>query len=949
MDDQKLLVAKLTATNYPTWKFKLKHLLIAKELFEFCDGTAEEPGSSESAAVKKAYRQNEKKALSNIVLAVSDEYTYLITSCNTAKAAWDALQSHFERDTLANRIYLKKQYFRAVMKDGESMEAHLKRMKDIVNKLSAIKVDISEEDQVVTLLESLPETYATVVTALEAQKPETLTLEFVQNSLLNEEQKRWQRVPGLPGVRGGRTSASSDTALYSESERRCYNCDSPNHMVRECPQPRKNSSQRGRGRGRGRGGRGHHKAKLAAESHSEPAEVEGEESAFPVGEVRDSNNTVNSWLIDSGASKHMTPNESEFITYVKFQKPEKVAIADGRVVDAVGIGNIQLSVKLKRQVQRKATLYNVLHVPALKQNLFSVRSAAGRGMVVQFGHSRCWIRGKANQVHAMGTLIGKLYYLDLESSNHKINLVACNIVWHQRLAHVNHASIKCMASEQLVTGADLSDVSVGICTPCIKGKMTRKPFKYKDQIKSTRPLQLIHSDVCGPMQNASIGGSRFFVTFIDDYSRFTHVYFIKHKSDVFSVFQEYQALVTNKTGQTIGTLRSDGGGEYMSDQFEQYLRSEGIHHELTVRYAPQQNGVAERYNRTVCEAARTMIIESGLSKSFWAEAVSTAVYVRNRVPIAAHKVMTTPYQLWYDQKPDISNLRAFGSTAYAHIPNELRQKFDEKAEQLVMVGYSLRSKGYRLLDPVTNKIVVRRDVVFNETELGLLRPMSNDDETVSVDISEATQPVQRSERTRKQVVRYGIDDYVNHVACLASDVLEPGSMSEATSGPQSEQWRNAANEEYKALMDNNTWSLTRLPEGRKAIGSKWVFKVKCKPDGTVDRYKARLVAQGYAQKPGIDYEETFSPVVHRSSLRTLLSYGVDKGMLIHQMDVVTAFLNGKLTEEIYMRQPDGFIESGSEDLVCKLNRSLYGLKQSPRCWNLVLDEFLRSLGFTSSV
>ena len=124
----------------------------------------------------------------------------------------------------------------------------------------------------------------------------------------------------------------------------------------------------------------------------------------------------------------------------------------------------------------------------------------------------------------METLLGKLYYLDLKSSHHVVNLVACNIVWHQRLAHVNHATIKRMASEQLVTGADLSYVSVGICTPCIKGKMTQKPFKYKDQIKSTGRLQLIHSDVCGPMQNASIGGSRYFVTFIDDYRRFTHVH-----------------------------------------------------------------------------------------------------------------------------------------------------------------------------------------------------------------------------------------------------------------------------------------------------------------------------------------------------------------------------------------------------------------------------------------
>lgn len=955
MEDQKHIVDKLSATNYPTWKFKLKHLLIAKELFGYCDGSTEEPAAEATAAVKKTYKLHSQKALSQIVLAVSDEFIYLITECETPKAAWDRLQSHFERDTLANRIYLKKQYFRAIMKDGESVEAHLKRMKDIVNKLSAIKVTISEEDQVVTLLGSLPEGYSTVVTALEAQKPETLTLEFVQNALLNEEQKRRQRVPESSGVRGGRTSASSDTALHAESDIRCYNCNQFGHIARWCSsQQHQNSGYRGRG-GRGRG-RWQHNAKLAADSHRESSvtEINNEESAFPVGEVSD--DTKNEWLIDSGASRHMSPDEAMFTSYTKFEKPEKVAIADGSVVDALGSGNIQISVKLNRQVQRKATLYDVLHVPALKQNLFSVKSTTSKGMVIQFGHSRCWIRDRSSRVHAMGTLVGKLYYLDLESSVHNANLAMSNTVLHKRLAHINHATIKRMDHEQLVTGADLSSVKVGVCDPCVKGKMIRKIFKSRDYIKSTRPLELVHSDVCGPMENVSLGGSRYFVSFIDDFSRYTHVYFIDKKSDVFSVFRDFEASVSNQTGQTIATLRTDGGGEYISAEFEQYLQLQGIHHELSVRYSPQQNGVAERYNRTICELARALIIDADLPKSFWAEAISTAVYVRNRAPTNAHKEVTTPYQKWYHCRPDISNLRVFGSLAYTHIPDQLRQKLDDKAEVMMMVGYSLRSKAYRLYNPATGQIVIRRDVVFDEDKLGVpntKRSQCEDDsQTLSIDIPDASSDqlmtTRRSERSKYPVVRYGIDDYVSHVACLARDVIEPQSMSEARNSPQSKQWQKAAEEEYNALMENQTWTLTQLPPGRKYIGSKWVFKAKCKADGSVDRFKARLVAQGYSQQPGVDYDETFSPVVQRSSLRTLLSYGLNRGMIVHQMDVVTAFLNGVLNEEIYMKQPNGFVSPGNEELVCKLNRSLYGLKQSSRCWNLALDDYLKSLGFSPS-
>jgi len=163
-------------------------LLIAKELFGHCDGSMEEPATGETA--KKAFKLNAQKAHSQIVLSVSDEFIYLITECETAQQAWEKLQSHFERDTLANRIYLKKQYFRAVMKSNDSVENYLKYMKDIVNKLRAIKAPVNEENQVVTFLGSMPSEYQTVVTKLEAQKPETLTLEFVQNALFNEEQKK---------------------------------------------------------------------------------------------------------------------------------------------------------------------------------------------------------------------------------------------------------------------------------------------------------------------------------------------------------------------------------------------------------------------------------------------------------------------------------------------------------------------------------------------------------------------------------------------------------------------------------------------------------------------------------------------------------------------------------------------------------------------------------------
>ena len=179
--------------------------------------------------------------------------------------------------------------------------------------------------------------------------------------------------------------------------------------------------------------------------------------------------------------------------------------------------------------------------------------------------------------------------------------------------------------------------------------------------------------------------------------------------------------------------------------------------------------------------------------------------------------------------------------------------------------------------------------------------------------------------------------------------MEPKTIGEALASEHSKGWKAAADSKYKSLMENETWELVELPKDWEAIGCKWVFKVKHTSEGKVERFKGRLVAKGYAQKYGIDYDETFSPVVRFSSIRSLLAFAVQNNMLIHQMDIVTAFLNGELDEEIYMQQPTGYVIPGKEHLVCKLKKSLYGLKQSPRCWNKAFHDYMEVIGFSQSV
>ena len=275
-----------------------------------------------------------------------------------------------------------------------------------------------------------------------------------------------------------------------------------------------------------------------------------------------------------------------------------------------------------------------------------------------------------------------------------------------------------------------------------------------------------------------------------------------------------------------------------------------------------------------------------------------------------------------------------------------------------------------MYDVNRSKVLYSRDVVFDESKLGVEKEPKDDEprepaeQDVNLDLgSDAESVVGQAEpmdgqaeemvdqggpvggrpvRDRRPPDMYG--EWVN----LLQDNPEPSSVREAMASSNKSKWREAMKKEMESLYENEVWDLVEPPKGRKIVGSKWVFKEKMGADGTTERYKARLVAQGFSQKRGLDYDETFSPVVRTESVRSMIALAATDNLLLHQMDVTTAFLNGTLEEEVYMKQPEGFATKGKEHLVCKLKKSIYGLKQSPRCWNVELDDHLCDIGFTQS-
>lgn len=322
-----------------------------------------------------------------------------------------------------------------------------------------------------------------------------------------------------------------------------------------------------------------------------------------------------------------------------------------------------------------------------------------------------------------GQRAGKtLYHLNIKAEKHPIQIetvlhASCIeplTVWHQRFCHLNNKTVLRMASLGATTGLGLFNdqlKSSDQCKGCLLGKMHRLPFKSGRQ-RATTVGQLIHSDVCGPMQVATPGGCRYFVTFKDDFSGWCVTRLLKNKSDVAAILQEFVTQLESETGKKVKTIRTDNGGEYIGRHLETWLTESGIRHECSVPYTPQQNGVAERLNRTIMEAVRSQMHSMDVPLELWGEAVISTTYVINRSISSLDT--KTPFEIWYGRKPNVSHLRVFGCLAYVHTPDTRRRKLDPKAVECIMVGYCEKSKAYRTWDPVTRKIMISRDIIFKE-------------------------------------------------------------------------------------------------------------------------------------------------------------------------------------------------------------------------------------------
>jgi transposase InsO family protein len=1189
----------LNKDNFPVWIWALESALrsgrVWNEIFAL-HPTTKLPPKCPTDILDPAYDIYMEKAIKAcgwIDDAVGYEHLALTAKFkekNDAVGMLDAITTKYAKKTPVNRHQALVRLLNVTKKSDESCSEFTTRITQLLSHFRVLYpvgyALANLEDEICTqgLLANLDHSSQYYSTALSLTP---LEFDTVANSMNERDENHAGSVPFANKAPVSSANTASDTANLASGDGLCRLCERANHFVIHCPRldeardllrsqdpaqrntPMNNSYQgnngwnnrgwrggnnsnyRGNGRGNGRGGGrggsrgGNYRGSWNSNSNNHATganAVEFEYAGHASTLLSPDTAPSDFWTVDSGASSSMTPRRDWIHSLEPISRGVK--LADGSIIYAEGKGTVAF---IPEESSSAISFHDVLYVPQLSNNLLSSNSLTVRegyelrakGALMRFLKGDDAIFTATIRDNNIPYADGRT--LSIPKSQQETAATAVDLkTWHRRMNHPGMDRLKKMVNSNIVNDFIVSDGKRGDleCYDCDISKLTRAPHT-KPAERAKGVLERVFSDVHGPIQVQGRKGEVYWVTFIDDYSRFTMLYMLKTKDQVFDAFTHYTSWAENQMNcriqkwdedgirKTVKCLRDDKGGEYSSHKLRDFCMAHGIDREHTIRDTPQQNGVAERMNRTLAEGITTMLATAKLPPSSWPWAANTLVRTINRLPSSAIN-FRTPFELWNGETPSIGMLRTWGCEALVHLQKDQQKKpFGPHARKCVFIGYPIDYKGWLFIDLLTGKEIISDSAIFYEDKFPgklhdkgatynattLIKTFIPDDEDYAANPAPPPPPAPPSPlcpkspdlpavppstpidfnpdeidnvpppktpppaprppiQTPRLVIRMpgigdreiptvetapapilsrevraltdprhnesvvhplpsrrtralfpgqlnedgtlipttilsssnlrarvtptlptlriqaeagqaprppspgspsssGEDEVVNlleeaytaqdieqnayvpvmdalELAFAVSTTLEPKSLAEAITRPDADKWIDAAIEEVKSLINNKTWEIVPLPHGRKAIGSRWVFKIKRNSDGSIERYKGRLVAKGFLQREGVDYSETFAPTVRLSAVRTVLALAAIEDMELESVDISTAFLNGDMEEEVYMKIPEGLAIEGTEEKgewVVRLLKAIYGLKQAGRMWAKKLHEVLTSLEF----
>ncbi|CAL1403910.1 unnamed protein product [Linum trigynum] len=1002
------LPTKLTGDNFPTWRAQLFTLLRGLDLLKFLDGSHPQPAADAPAARRRWYQQDQL-ILHSILASMAPGVSPYVSAATSSHQAWTILERMFANQSRQRVMNLKEKIGRE-RQGNRPVSVYLQVQRSTAAELALINAPVSDEDLILHILRGLREEYGHFSAAIRARDT-PIAVEDLHDRLVDFEadlaavrlssssapttafstargryaspgqrssrgspsppygfvDSRRSSSPRTPRVsspsRSGQSysSSSSGPSLLGRPQVHCQFCDKAGHTAKEC--------FRIRGRPQV-----HH---TAAGSSSAPG-----------------------WLIDSAATNHVTPDLGSLSLYTDYNGPDEVLIGDGTGLHITHIGDSSLSTPVM-----PLSLRDVLCVPAIKRHLLSVAQLCKANPVsVEFFSDSFVVKDLATGAHLLRCLNkGDVYELPAPSSPVRLAMTAAakpsSVNWHKRLGHPH---LKLLSRVLRNHSLPVTSVSPSLsCESCSLHKSHKLPFSISS-LSSSRPFDLLYMDVWGPSPIISHDDYSYYLVIVDHFSRYTWLYPLRRKSDVHQVFTTFKAMIENYFHTTVRRVYSDGGGEFQ--KLSSFFQLHGITHLLTPPHTPQHNGLAERKHRHIVETGLTLLHTAHLPLSFWTYAFRTAAYLINRLPSSSLRG-ATPYFTLFNEHPNYLKLRVFGCVCYPWLRPYSPHKLAPRSRRCIFLGYSLTQSEYQCFDPDSNRIFASRHVQFEEELLpGLPSPVPSTysppawvdftkppisqfvfhsspsptlpvpDPTVAssasptpaaaspspaprhlpraaspvATTSQPSQPPPPAKPANRPVTRsqHGIfcpkKLFLTQLHFLD---IEPSSVKQALADPR---WQQAMWAEYKALLANQSWTLIPRPLHQHIVGCRWIFRIKRRPDGSIDRFKARLVAKGYTQRPGIDFHDTYSPVLKPVTIRTIFSIALTNRWPVFQYDVNNAFLQGSLQETVYMTQPPGFRDPAHPDYVCCLTRPIYGLRQAPRSWYMELSGFLEDEGFVKS-
>jgi hypothetical protein len=942
--------------------------------------------------------------------------------------AWATLTGFYANDGAARQMQLSTA-FNVKQLVGESPELFSNRILLVQASMHAINMVCTDAQVAAALIGGLLDEYSAMAQVILTSSPEGFNLSHIIRTFKITSEFALTKSASDTGGKsaffshGGGRGAGGKPAPPGFTKGNCYSCGKFGHIAPNCPQKRSGAGSGGAGDSRRPSGGSrpstfhcfvcgdvNHGANICPKRHRVDGDDSGHDhkgfGAFmAVGDHASALSSLpDSWVVDSGASEHITSVQSDLYDYVPAPHPYLIKGLNEMVL---GHGKVSVRFRTAAGDMISGIMPRVAYVPGLGTKAAGVLRLYSQGLAQSYGLSFHYTSSgnymqPANSDHQFPfRKIGNLYALDgfiRYGISGPVTDLPCFLAappvtrarWHQRLGHLHSAGMDSTAAGVIGLTLPVNEAEI-FCSTCATSKSRVQNINRTLSELPDAPFDVVGIDIWGPM-TPSLGGFKYAFGAIDYKSSFAWTYYQKSTA-------EYLNNLPLLLGEAkiydlrIHNLRMDNDPVFISKAAYAAYAAAGISPQRAAPHSQFMNGKMERHFQTTANMARSMLSFADLPNTYWVLAFDAATYIRNRVWSTGAKGI--PFEILTGVRPDVSNFRVFGCPAYVHTPDSQQRKLSEKAWKGIFVGYCTDSPAWKIYNPITRRVLHSRNVVFDETFGSLpvppqsVLPMGEccDMLNSSVEPTIIPEPVIRRVQfddsaapvlpvSRANPVLFSpllprdlgaepefsspapIHDFTtpetfswvkesDGIALLSAVAGEPGSYKEAIASSEADLWQTAMDTEHASLIDLNVWEECELPAGRNAIGCRWVYKRKIGADGSVARYKARLVAKGFSQREGLDYGEVFAPVVKFTTLRTLLALAATSGDTVFQMDVDTAFLYAPVEEDIYMRQPEGYTV-GDSKIVLKLKKSLYGLKQSPRNWNLTLHNWLIADGFVQS-